>query len=159
LGLAALERWVEDGAHAFASGSYLHERDPLKRALGFVDFAIELSGAGQPGCIAGIFTQELAPTDDKVRAVCAKGFTEMRDLFERMVADARARYAPDAPFDPRSLAQHMFAVHQGAMILARAYQRPAIVAEHLRHFRAYLEAQFRSGSTPGSSKRSKPKAR
>lgn len=159
LGRAALECWVEDGARAFGSGDYLKEPDPLKRALGFVDFAIELSHADPPGCIAGIFTQELAPTDDKVRAVCAKAFTEMRDGFEQLVAQAKARYAPDALFDPRSLAQHMFAVHQGAMILARAYQRPEIVAEHLRHFRAYLEAQFRPGSAQGSSKRPKPRAR
>jgi len=142
LGEAALERWVEDGKRAFGSGSYLQEADPLKRALGFVDFAIELSQAGPPGCIAGIFAQELAPTDEKVRASCAQAFTGMSEIFEVMVAEAKARHAPDAPFDPKSIAQHMFAVFQGAMVLARAYQRPEIVAEHLRHFRAYLEAQF-----------------
>jgi TetR/AcrR family transcriptional repressor of nem operon len=158
LGQAALERWVEDGLRAFGTGGYLREPDPLKRALGFVDFAIELSQAGPPGCIAGIFAQELAPTDVKVRETCARAFTAMSEAFERIVAEAKARHAPDAPFDPGSVAQHMFAVFQGAMILARAYQRPEIVAEHLRHFRAYLEALFRAGSANQPGKRSKPKA-
>lgn len=159
LGQAALERWVEDGKRAFGSGGYLQEPDPLKRALGFVDFAIELSQAGPPGCIAGIFAQELAPTNAKVRATCAKAFTDMSEVFERMVAEAKARHAPDAAFDPKSIAQHMFAVFQGAMILARAYQRPEIVAEHLGHFRAYLEAQFHAGSRDGHNKRPKTKTK
>ncbi|MSO89367.1 MAG: TetR/AcrR family transcriptional regulator [Rhodospirillaceae bacterium] len=161
LGEAALERWVEDGKYAFGSGRYLEETDPLKRALGFVDFAIELSQAGPPGCIAGIFAQELAPTDETLRASCARAFTGMTEIFAGLVAEAKARHAPDAAFDPRSIAQHMFAVFQGAMVLARAYQRREIVAEHLRHFRAYLETQFSTARIDASrreGRRRQPKA-
>jgi TetR/AcrR family transcriptional repressor of nem operon len=158
LGRAALERWVEDGRRAFGSGSYLQEPDPLKRALGFVDFAIELSRRGPPGCIVGIFAQELASTDEKLRAICAQAFTGMSEVFERMLLEAKARHAPDSTFDPKSIAQHLFAVFQGAMVLARAYQRPEIVAEHLRHFRAYLEAQFHAGGTGRPGRRSRPAA-
>lgn len=159
LGQAALERWVEDGRRAFGSGPYLREPDPLKRALGLVDFAIELSRVGPPGCLVGIFAQELAPSNEAVRATCAKAFTATCEGFEHVLADAKAKYAPDAPFDPRSVAQHMLAVLQGALVLARAYQRPEIVAEQLRHFRAYLETQFHapSGATKPR-KRAKPKA-
>jgi TetR/AcrR family transcriptional repressor of nem operon len=154
LGQAALERWMTDQMGAFGSGQYLNEPDPLKRALGMVDFAIELSRMGPPGCLVGIFSQELAPSNEAVRATCASAFTTTRDAFERLVADAKAAYAPDAAFDPQSVAQHMLAVLQGALILARAYQRPEIVAEHLTHFRAYLASLFAvGGDAPAKTRR------
>lgn len=146
LGQAALERWVADGMRAFGSGQYLQEPDPLKRALGFVDFAIELSRMGPPGCIVGIFAQELAPTNDAVRATCAVSFSDWIGNFEKLIADAKAAYAPGSNLDPKSLARHALTVFQGALVLARAYQQPEIIAEQLRHFRAYLEAQFPAAS-------------
>lgn len=147
LGQAALERWMADQMGAFGSGAYLKEPDPLKRALGMVDFAIELSKIGPPGCLVGIFTQELAPSNEAVRATCANAFTTTRDAFEHMLAEAKAAHAPDAAFEPKSVAQHMLAVLQGSLILARAYQDSAIVAEHLTHFRAYLATLFAAGGT------------
>jgi TetR/AcrR family transcriptional regulator, transcriptional repressor for nem operon len=154
----ALERWVEDGVRRFSSGDYLNEPDPLQRALGFVDFMIEMSRAHPPGCMLGIFTQELAPTDAKVRKLAAQAFGGMTAIFEAIVVQAKARHAPAARFDPKSIAAHLFAVHQGAMILARAHQQPELVAEHLTHFRANLEALFRPASTPMRSPRGKRKA-
>lgn len=146
LGGAALERWVSDGLQAFGSGQYLNEPEPLKRALGLVDFAIEMSQIGPPGCLVGIFTQELAPSNQTVRTACADSFTVMRESFERLIAEAKAAHAPKAAFDAKSVAQHMLAVLQGSLILARAYQRPEIVAEHLRHFRDYLASLFAAGA-------------
>jgi TetR/AcrR family transcriptional repressor of nem operon len=158
LGMATLERWIDDGARAFSSGAYLHHPDPLARALGFVDFAIELSRMGPPGCIAGIFTQELAPTNAKVREACSAAFSGWVDNFEGLIGAAKAAYAPASDLDPRSLAQHALAVLQGSLILARAHQRPEIVAEQLRHFRAYLAAQFRAaGGSAKPRKRATPK--
>lgn len=154
LGQAALERWMTDQMGAFGSGAYLNEPDPLKRLFGLVDFAIELSKHGPPGCLVGIFSQELAPSNEAVRATCASAFSTTRDAFERVVAEAKATYAPDAAFDPKSVAQHMLAVLQGALVLARAYQNAGIVAEHLTHFRAYLATLFAAGeTTPAETRR------
>lgn len=147
LGQKVLGCWADNGQRAFSTGAYLTETDPLKQALGFVDRAIELSQAGPPGCLIGIFSQELAPTDPTMQAICTQSFTGMTEAFERLIVQAKTRHAPDALFDPKSMAQHMFAVFQGAMVLARAYQRPQLVAEHLMHFRAYLEAQFQPRSS------------
>ena len=158
LGRAALERWVCDGMRAFGSGPYRQEPDPLKRALGFVEFTIQISQMGPPGCIAGIFAQEMAPTNGAVRAMLADAFTGWSSHVETLIADAKAAYAPHSVIDPKSMAQHVLAVFQGSLVLARAYQNPAVIADNLRHVRAYIEAQFDvAHSAPEPRKRANPK--
>jgi TetR/AcrR family transcriptional repressor of nem operon len=142
LGRAVLEAWMRDAGRAIGSGDYLRIDDPLERALGYIDFMIGQSRAGPPGCIVGIFSQELAPSNAAMRAGCAGAFSRWRETLEPILVEAKARHAPQAAFEPASLAQHALAVLQGALILARAYQRPEIVAEQLSHYRNYLVALF-----------------
>ncbi|MFG3756837.1 hypothetical protein, partial [Klebsiella pneumoniae] len=51
---------------------------------------------------------------------------------------ARARNAPDAPWSSDSMALFTQAVLQGAFVLAKAKQDPAVVADCLAHLRRYL---------------------
>jgi TetR/AcrR family transcriptional repressor of nem operon len=60
----------------------------------------------------------------------------------KIIADAKRRYAPNAPWSPESLALHIQAVIQGAFILAKAKQGPRVAADCLQHLRRYLESQF-----------------
>ncbi len=159
LGQAALERWVSDGMRAFGSGTYLQEPDALKRALGFIDFAIQLTQMGPPGCIAGIFAQELAPTNEALRAKVAEAFLNWSGGFEALIAEAKAAYAPDAAIDPKGLAQYTLAVFQGSLVLARAYQNSTVIAENLLQVRAHIEAQFEAArNAPKPAKRADPNA-
>jgi len=148
LGLAALERWIARGEHAFATGAYLDAAEPLDRALGLVDFASELARMGPPGCLAGIFTQEFAATNEGVRQSCAASFGRWVDHFETLIRSAKEAHAPGSDIDPRGLAQHALAVIQGSIILARAHNRGAIIEEQLRHFRTYLAMRFAAAQKP-----------
>ena len=159
LGCAVLEAWVRDAGRAIGSGDYLRIDDPLERALGYIDFMIEISRVGPPGCIVGIFSQELAPSNETVRAGCAEAFSRWRETLEPILTEAKAKHAPHAAFDPAGLAQHSIAVLQGALILARAYRRPEIVGEQLAHYRSYVVALFEAGARAPERQRGRRGAR
>jgi TetR/AcrR family transcriptional repressor of nem operon len=132
------------------------ERDPLKRVYACVDFVIEMSkecGARQ-GCLLGGFAQELSDTHPAMRSLCAKAFTEWAGALKQDLDEAKARYAPRAALDTRSLAEHFIAVLEGAKILAKAKGDHGIEEQSLRHFKRYLQSLFgkspRRGNLPVS---------
>ena len=63
-------------------------------------------------------------------------------MLEFEPAEAKKRYAPDAAWNPESLAFFMQSVIQGAFVLAKAKQGPEVAAESLQHLHRYLETQF-----------------
>ena len=56
------------------------------------------------------------------------------------IAEAKARYAPDAAWTPESAALFSQAVLQGAFILAKAKHGPEVAADCLDHLKRYFEA-------------------
>ena len=146
LGKALLERFCASGAtlHGSLCGQ---ERDPLKRVLGYIEGLIRLSQdpVMGKGCLLGTFAQELCDDYPEIRKVCASGFDEWAEQFGSELARAKARYAPRASFRPNEVAEHLIAVMEGALILAKTKRDPKVVTRHLRHFRAYVEALFARG--------------
>lgn len=118
--------------------------DPLKRAYGAIETAIALSREcdSSQGCLLGTFAQELSDTHPQMRALCAKAFTRWVKALKRDLDAAKARYAPRAAFETKSLAEHFIAILEGSKILARTQQDGKVVERNLRHFRAYLEGLF-----------------
>ncbi len=144
LALAAADHFAVMADRAFASGPYQHATDPLERLLGYVDFRIAiLQGTlADFTCLLGTMVQEAYDTHPAIRAACDKHLSAHAETLARDIAEARARYAPDAPWTAESLSFFMVTVVQGAFVLAKAKQGPDIAAESLRHLRRYLETQF-----------------
>jgi TetR/AcrR family transcriptional repressor of nem operon len=144
LALAAADYFAAMADRLFATGPYQLAADPLERLLGYVDFRIgilrgELSDFT---CLLGTMLQEAYDTHPAIRAACDKHISAHASTLARDIAEAKARYAPDAPWTPESLGLFMQTVLQGAFILAKAKQGPDVAAESLRHLRRYLETQF-----------------
>jgi TetR/AcrR family transcriptional repressor of nem operon len=144
LGMLLAERFHTAKQQMFQAAPCRQKTDPLERVFGFVDFLIEMSRSpmAAKGCLLGTFVQELSQTHPKIRAVCAVCFDETANALKQDLDEAKAKYTPDAPWSPQSLAQHLLAVAQGAIILAKARQDPKSVEESLGHFRKYLECLF-----------------
>ena len=151
LALAAADHFAEMADAAFASGPYQRETDPLERLLGYVDFRIALLQGALPDftCLFGMMVQETYDTHPAIRAACDKHLSAHAEVLARDIAEARARYAPHAPWTAESLSLFMVTVLQGGFILAKAKQGPDVAAESLRHLRRYLETQFKP-HTPGA---------
>ena len=144
LALAAADHFAAMADRAFASGSYQLAADPLERLLGYVDFRIAILQGALPDftCLLGTMVQEAYDTYPEIRATCDKHLSSHAAMLARDIAEAKARYVPDAPWTPESLGLFMQTVIQGAFILAKAKQGPDVAAESLRHLRRYLETQF-----------------
>ncbi|HEY6064950.1 MAG TPA: TetR family transcriptional regulator C-terminal domain-containing protein, partial [Thermoanaerobaculia bacterium] len=118
--------------------------DPLERLLAYVDFRRAILQGGLPDftCLLGTMVQEVYDTHPAIRTACERHISAHAAAVARDVADARATYAPDASWNPESLALFTQAVIQGAFVLAKAKHGPEVAAECLRHLRRYLETQF-----------------
>ncbi len=144
LALAAADHFAAMADRAFAAGPYQLAADPLERLLGYVDFRIAILQGALPDftCLLGTMLQEAYDTHPAIRAACDKHISAHASTLARDITEAKARYAPDAPWTPESLGLFMQTVIQGAFILAKAKQGPDVAAESLRHLRRYLETQF-----------------
>jgi TetR/AcrR family transcriptional repressor of nem operon len=144
LGRAVAEHFANSMREVFQSAPFHRKEDPLDRVFGRVDFLIEMSRSpqGPKGCLLGTFVQELSATHPTIRSVCATCFEETARNFQQDLAEAKAKYAPRARWSTQSLAEHLTAVAQGAIILAKARQDPKVMEESLLHFREYLKCLF-----------------
>jgi TetR/AcrR family transcriptional repressor of nem operon len=144
LGIAVAQSFYELKRQAFEAAPFHRLDDPLDRVLGHVDFLIERvrGPMASKGCLLGTFVQELAQTHPNIRATCAACFEESIAYLARELEQARDKHAPQATWDARSLADHLVAVIQGAIILAKARQDTRVMQESLEHFKRYLQAVF-----------------
>jgi len=151
LALAAAEYFAIMAENLFAAAPYRQAADPLDRVLGYVEFRAAIMRGDLPDftCLLGTMVQETYETHPAIRKACDKHISNHARTVAKDIAEAKRRYAPDAPWEPESLALYTQAVIQGAFILAKAKQKPETAVECLAHLRRYLVAQF----TPDNSKR------
>jgi len=145
LGRALAQRFYDTRRQLFDSAPFRKKKDPLDRVFGYIDFLIEMSANPQAagGCLLGTFVQELSATHPGIRDVCAACLESQAGRLRDDLEEAKSMYVPRAAWSAQSLAEHLLAVVQGAIILAKARQDREVVAESLRHFRQYLRSLFR----------------
>jgi TetR/AcrR family transcriptional repressor of nem operon len=146
LALAAAAHFAAMADVLFATASYQSATDPLERLLGYVEFRIAILQGSLPEftCLLGTMVQEIYGTHPALRAACDTHMSAHSAQVATMIAEAKRRYAPDAPWSAESLALHIQAVIQGAFILAKAKKGPRVAADCLQHLRRYIETQFTS---------------
>jgi TetR/AcrR family transcriptional repressor of nem operon len=154
LALAAADYFAEMAEGAFSAAPYRQVEDPRDRVLGYVDFRASIMRGELPDftCLLGMMVQETYETHPQIRKACDKHISDHARTVARDLAEAKRLHAPDAPWEPDSMALHIQAVIHGAFILAKARHDPGVAVECLTHLRRYLEAQL----TPSSPTRRKP---
>ena len=144
LGKELLERFCATGEKLHESFCCPLERDPLKRVFGYIDAAAKFGqDPKMRGCLLGLFSQELAETNPGIRDACAKGFEGWKKQFGQELAKAKAAHATRMAFHPEELAEHFIAIMEGALILSKAKQDPAVIGRSMRHFKQYVESFFK----------------
>ncbi|NUN47390.1 MAG: TetR/AcrR family transcriptional regulator [Candidatus Brocadiae bacterium] len=120
--------------------------DPVRRIERRIDAMIQFARNPdvQQGCLLGALAQEMCDCNPRFQSLCCDGFGAWIDTVEQELAAAKAAVAPRAPFRPRALAEHLIAVLEGSLILAKAKQDPEVVVESLKHFRAYLKTLLKA---------------
>ena len=144
LGKAVLDRFFLAMVQKVQKGSFHGKSDPLQHIYDYVDCFSDLTKDPllANGCLLGNFAQELSDTHPEIRSLCAQRFSQWAEALKRDLDEAKTRYAPKAPFDTRSLAEHFIAVLEGSLILAKAKQDMTIFEKNLWHFKRYLRSLF-----------------
>jgi TetR/AcrR family transcriptional regulator, transcriptional repressor for nem operon len=144
LALAAAARWNEKTGELFASASYHELSDPLERVLAYIDLRKSMLRGELPEftCLMGTMLQETYETSPPIREACNFGISSHAATLEADIAAAILQYNLHPAWTAASLALHTQCVLQGAFILAKAKQGPAVAAESVDHLRRYVEMLF-----------------
>jgi TetR/AcrR family transcriptional regulator, transcriptional repressor for nem operon len=139
--IAAAAHFAANADAIFDAAPYSRFPDARARILGYVDFrkAILKGELPQFTCLLGTMVQEAYDAHPAIRAACDRYISEHAGRLEKDLAQAKARYAPDAAWTPKSAAFYSQAVLQGAFILAKAKHGPKVAADCLDHLRRYFE--------------------
>lgn len=145
LAVAAANHWSEISVAFFETAPYHQHDDPLERVLGYLDFrkAILKGELAEFTCLVGTMVQETYGTHSDIRKACEASISGHAAKVEVDIALAIKRYRIRAPWTAASLAMHTQAVLQGAFILAKARDGPAVALESIDHLHRYIELLFR----------------
>lgn len=142
--LAAADHWAGHVRAFFGAAPYWQIEDPVERLLGYVDFrkAILSQPVTPAACFAGTMVQELHETHPALRDACAVAIDQHVAEVAAMVEAALAATGLEPDWSAEGLSQHIHAVVQGSLILAKAAQglEPAVAS--LDHLRSYLAMLF-----------------
>ena len=128
----------------FSTAPYRKLTNPVDRLLGYVDFRKALLRGELPEftCLLGTMVQEAYATHPSIREACDKGISEQVTMLEADISEAMRKHRVKSQWSARSLALHIQAVIQGALVLAKAKNGPAVAVGCFEHLRRYLEMLF-----------------
>lgn len=146
LGVAAARFWSETTAGFFAQAPYHQHTDPLDRVLGYVDFRRDIIAGNleEFTCLVGTMTQEAYHSHPAIRDACAASIFDHAAVLVPDIRAALVEHGLADQIDATSLANHTQAVLQGAFILAKAADDPAVAIDSVDHLRRYLILLFQS---------------
>jgi TetR/AcrR family transcriptional repressor of nem operon len=140
----AVKRFYQRGREMFRTAPYQKLADPLKRVHGFLDLVarIGVDGKMADGCLIGIVAQEMSATNPELRRTCADCFSEWATGLAADLELAKAKHAPRAKWNARTLADHFIAVFEGALILMKSKQDSRALPESAAHLKRYVTLLF-----------------
>lgn len=144
LALAAAAEWHERAKGLCASVSAELHPDPRDRLLAYLDLRRALISGDlvEWTCFGGTMIQEIHLTHPDLRDACQRSITDHVGELTEVIEAARRRHGIAGDWTAESLAQHIQAVIQGALILAKGRQDPAVAHQAIDHLRRYVEQLF-----------------
>lgn len=144
LGIAAAEDWSSATTAFFEAAPYHTPDDPLERVLAYVAFrkSIIEGEIAQFSCLVGTMVQEIYATSPAIREACGRSIFGHAATLEADIESARIKYDISDGWTAESLARHTQTVLQGAFVLAKAGNDPALARESLDHLHQYIRLLF-----------------
>ena len=145
LAIAAMEYWTERDSALFEGAPYRASSDPLDRILSYLDFrkGLMVGTLTEFSCLAGTMVQEVYVSHPDIARACEACICGHAAALEVDIAAAMKRYRIHARWTAASLALHMQAVLQGAIILAKARGGADAAIASIEHLRRYIELLFK----------------
>ena len=144
--LAVLE-WYRDHIYeGLLQPIYERIDDPIERVVGILDGyrqMLLLTGFDQ-GCPIGNLALEVGNSHPKARGLIVANFRQWSDEVRFCLEQAAGRIPPDV--DLNTLADHVLAVMEGAIMLARSYRSIEPFDHAIVHLRDYLDRLIADGT-------------
>jgi TetR/AcrR family transcriptional repressor of nem operon len=150
LAVAAAEGWTERARPMFEMPPHVRLDDPLARLLGHIDFRLAmLDGPTEDyTCFVGTMVQEAYATNDRIRAACEASINAYCEALAPDIAATMAVYGAPEDVTAIGLAQHIQSVLQGAFVLAKTTNDPAIARGTVTHLKRYVRMLFGRSDAP-----------
>ncbi|MFP2904896.1 TetR/AcrR family transcriptional regulator [Pyxidicoccus sp. 3LFB2] len=144
LGVAAANDWAETTTAFFASAPYHAPEDPLERVLAYVAFrkSIIVGELAEFTCLVGTMVQEVYASSPAIREACGASIFGHAATLEADISAAMGARGISGDWTAESLARHTQTVIQGAFVLAKAGNEPALARESLDHLDRYIRLLF-----------------
>lgn len=144
LGVAAAEHWAETTTAFFAGAPYHAPVDPLDRVLAYVAFrkSIVAGDLAEFTCLVGTMVQEVYANSPTIRQACAESIFGHAGTLEADIGAAVKDRGIAGDWTAESLARHTQTVIQGAFVLSKAGNDPALARESLDHLDRYIRLLF-----------------
>lgn len=145
LGVAAAQHWAETTTAYFVDAPYHEPKDPLDRVLAYVAFrkSIIVGELAEFTCLVGTLVQEVYASSPAIRDACAASIFSHAATLEPDIRAAMRDRGISGGSTAESLARHTQTVIQGAFVLAKAGNNPALARESLDHLEQYIRLLFR----------------
>ncbi len=120
-------------------------RDPLQQVLllvGLQEEELAEASEGQAGCLFASYAYQAGLFDEHVNAVIRDGLLAWRTELGTRLRLAMSEHAPRLSVEPEDVADAFLVSMEGAFVVSRALQEPALLARQLREYRNYLELLF-----------------
>lgn len=144
LGIEAAKHWMVLTSTFFAAAPYHDPADPRDRVLAYVAFRKSMitGDIAEFSCLVGTMAQELFSVSPAVRDACGEAMFDHTATLEADIQAARDAYGVAGDWSTASLARHTQGVLQGAFVLAKAGNDPALAREMLDHLDRYIRLLF-----------------
>jgi TetR/AcrR family transcriptional regulator, transcriptional repressor for nem operon len=147
LAIAAADYWSVTTGRLFEDAPYHDHEDPADRVLAYLDFRASIIGDAieRYTCLVGTMVQEAYATHPAIRDACAESILGHAATLEADIADALVAAEVDVEdimAEAESLARHTQVVLQGAFVVSKAANDPAIALASIDHLRHYFELLF-----------------
>jgi TetR/AcrR family transcriptional regulator, transcriptional repressor for nem operon len=144
VGVAAAQHWAETTTAFFAGAPYHAPDDPLERVLAYVAFrkSIISGDLAEFTCLVGTMAQEVYASSPDIRDACAESIFGHAATLEADIRAAMKKRRISGDWTAESLARHTQTVLQGAFVLAKAGNDPALARESLDHLDRYIRLLF-----------------
>jgi TetR/AcrR family transcriptional repressor of nem operon len=148
LAVAGAQEWTARAQRLiFTDAPWQRFDDPLERLIAHIDFrqAMIEGGIEQFSCFVGTMVQETFATSEDIRAACDASITAYAERLAEDIAAAIERHGVRDGVGALELAFHVQAVLQGAFILAKAKNDPAVARRTVAHLKRYVLMLFGRG--------------
>lgn len=138
IAVAAIEDYYTQVETAFLGFPAPADGEPRAVLDAFLGHAVDVSRGPlfRDGCVLGTLAVDLAKTNPTIREAISTRFERLTGVLSDAI---RAAAAGDVPgLDPKVQARQFLAVLEGAIVLGRAHDEPALLVEALGCYRLNL---------------------